>query len=448
MNDIIKTEEVVKTEEKSVAREQSYSAIEDLIGMPPGFLLRSGIAIVGLFTITMLSLTYFISYPDKISCRGNLTSSFPPIELVSKAPGYVEEIFVKNNTTVQKGEPILSLHSTTNVDQLDELKEWIKKYKATTNQWQYLNLDLPKNLNLGNIQKSYAQLQLQFNGLKQELRNDIYAQKVAILGNEINKIEEVNKSKNRELSFLLKEMKIVRKDQSRNNKLFDAGAISEVEFENIEKGVLNKERELESISSFVLQNDFKKEQLALEQVQLQEEQSNNIQQFEFILSEIIANIEYEIAMWSESFLIKSTMDGVVSFATELAEKKAVMSNEVLAYIIPENKNTSYISARLPHENIGKIESGQRAILKFDAYPYKQFGSVDGLVKNISQLPERDASDRSVYEVIIPLKSVIRTDYDKVIESRPKMSVQVEIITEERSLFERIFDQFLRLTKDI
>lgn len=440
--------EILNAENTPVTKTQSYGAIEDLIGVPPGFLLRSGITIVGIFTATIVMLTYFISYPDKLTCQGSLTSSFPPIGVVSKSQGYIEDILVANHSEVRIGQSILNLHSTTDLEQLEELKIWIKKYLEITKPSQYLKLPPPADLNLGIIQKSYAQLQFQYNGLRQELRNDIYSKQVDIISSEIKKIEEVNNSKRRELALFGREMQIIKRDQKRNDKLLDDGAISEVEHERIETAVLIKEREYEIINTDILQNEYKKEQLALEKIQLQGEQLDAIKQYEFLISEIISNIESEITQWSESFLVKSPIDGTVSFVPDLAEKKQVRLEEVLVYIIPKNKDELYISARLPDDNIGKVEKGQRVILKFDAYPNKQFGTVISKVGSISQIPEQDETGRSIYEVVIPLDAEIKTDYDYVIEYKPMMGVQVEIITEERSLFQRIFDQFLRITKDI
>ena len=43
----------------------SQTEINDLIGNPPSWLLRSGITMVGIVTIIVLGGSYFFKYPDK-----------------------------------------------------------------------------------------------------------------------------------------------------------------------------------------------------------------------------------------------------------------------------------------------------------------------------------------------------------------------------------------------
>jgi len=66
------------------------------------------------------------------------------------------------------------------------------------------------------------------------------------------------------------------------------------------------------------------------------------------------------------------------------------------------------------------------------------------VTSISLLPEIDEEGKSNYEIVIPLSDTITTDYNKQIDIKPKMTATIEIITEDRSILQRIFDQFLSL----
>ena len=86
------------------------------------------------------------------------------------------------------------------------------------------------------------------------------------------------------------------------------------------------------------------------------------------------------------------------------------------------------------ENAGKIEAGQKAILKFQAYPFKEFGVVESRVTGISALPEADKDGNKFYELTINLEQPIVTSFQDTIPYRPDLSVNVEVITEDRTLF--------------
>ena len=58
-------------------RSTSYAPatqIDDLIGVAPGWLLRSGITVIVIVTSVILAVSAFIKYPDKIIAKGIMTS--------------------------------------------------------------------------------------------------------------------------------------------------------------------------------------------------------------------------------------------------------------------------------------------------------------------------------------------------------------------------------------
>ncbi len=128
----------------------------------------------------------------------------------------------------------------------------------------------------------------------------------------------------------------------------------------------------------------------------------------------------------------------------MAEKKSVKQGEVIGHIVPNIDTDKYISAIYPIQNIGKIEKGQRTIIKFDAFPFKQYGTIESVVTTISKIPELDKNNMPMYEIKINLNETIVTNYNDTIPFKPEMTAIVEIITEDRSILERIFDQFLDL----
>jgi len=225
--------------------------MNDLIGNPPSWLLRSGITMVGIVVGTVLLATYFISYPDKLSSTGILTGENPPIELISRANGYIENIHQSEGTFVKKGEPVIYISNTTDKDQLRTLEEWIANYQKVNDPRWYLNLPFPSDLQLGSIQGDYGRLQLQYNELCRTLKDGVVFQQMNNLTREIVKIRSLNQSQEREKKIYGKELALANKDHSRNDQLLTDGVISEVDYEMAKTTLLQKERQYESMNNTI-----------------------------------------------------------------------------------------------------------------------------------------------------------------------------------------------------
>lgn len=424
----------------------SQTEINDLIGNPPNWLLRSGIMMVAIVTGIILTGAYFFNYPDKLIGTGTLTSATPPIEIVSRAIGYIDKIHVGEDEFVNKGDAILYISNTTDQDQLEILQRWIEKYEEITDPRQYLNLEFRKGLQLGLVQGDYAGLQLRYNELQQTLKDGVVFQQITNLSREIAKIKTLNKSQQKEKRIYKNELDLTDKDYKRNESLNNDGAVSDLDLERAKTALLQKERQYEGMNNTIIQNKIRIEQLELEKLKLGEQRSNSIKSFQFSIAELIARIRASVTNWSNTYTIEAPITGKITYAVNINEQKNLQQGEPIGYIIPENADKKYVSAIYPSGNIGKIVKGQKAILRFDAYPYKEFGSVIGRVESVSRVPTINKEGVSVYEVKIPLDEVIITDFSDTIRYKPNMTIQTNIITEDKTVFERVFDQFLSLIK--
>lgn len=423
---------------------RGQSEISDLIGNPPGWLLRSGIMMVAIVTSIILVGSYFFQYPDKLIGQGVLTASNPPIEIISRSTGYIGHIHVKEGEYIEKGSSILYINNTTDQGQLGELISWINKYKVISDPRLYLNLLFTENLQLGDVQGDYANLQLKYNELQQTLKEGITFQQINSISREIEKIRSLNESQQREISIYVKEFTLIEKDFNRKKKLNNEGVISDLDFEQVNTTLLQKERQLEGMNNSIIQNEIRIEQLELEKLRLQEDRGNVIKRLQFSISENISRIITRVESWKNAYIIEAPISGTITFTKSIIDKKNIEQGQILGHIIPISDEKKYISAILPSTNLGKLEKGQKAIIKFDGYPYKEYGVVESEVLSISKIPEMNNEGIAQYEVRIPMNEIIITDYQDTIHYRPNLTAIAEIITEDKSVFERVFDQFFSI----
>lgn len=96
---------------------------------------------------------------------------------------------------------------------------------------------------------------------------------------------------------------------------------------------------------------------------------------------------------------------------------------------------------MPIRNSGKIKPGQRVIIKLENYPYREWGTIDGEVKIISEVPTKGENEG--YVVYVQIMDLV-TSYGKTLEFKQEMIGSAEIVLEEITLLERIFYQFRHL----
>ena len=88
---------------------------------------------------------------------------------------------------------------------------------------------------------------------------------------------------------------------------------------------------------------------------------------------------------------------------------------------------------IPAQGFGKVKTGQEVRIKFDNFPYQEYGQVNGIIKRISLLANEDT-----YRAEIELPRGLTTSYNKQLDFTPETMGTAEIITEDLSMLERTF----------
>jgi hypothetical protein len=73
--------------------------VQEILGTPPRWIIRWGITIMLLVVLVLLAGSYFYKYPDLISSRITIVSENPPVQIVAKSNGKLDQLFVENNQT-------------------------------------------------------------------------------------------------------------------------------------------------------------------------------------------------------------------------------------------------------------------------------------------------------------------------------------------------------------
>ena len=162
-------------------------------------------------------------------------------------------------------------------------------------------------------------------------------------------------------------------------------------------------------------------------------QENRI--YETELMNAVAALITSISEWEKSYLLVAPADGTVAFMQLWEEKQQVENKETMFVIIPADAITPIGKALLPMEGIGKVKTGQRAIIRLPAFPEQEFGFIEGKVNSISPVP--DSQGKYILEISLPKGMV--TNYGKQLPLIKSISGTASIVTKERTLLGKLIN---------
>ncbi len=92
--------------------------------------------------------------------------------------------------------------------------------------------------------------------------------------------------------------------------------------------------------------------------------------------------------------IRSPIDGVVQASAITTEGQVVTAGEEVLRVVPAGSELE-LEVYVPNKDIGFIHVGQTAVVKMDAFPFTQYGTISATVTRIATdaIPQADASRR-------------------------------------------------------
>jgi multidrug resistance efflux pump len=147
-----------------------------------------------------------------------------------------------------------------------------------------------------------------------------------------------------------------------------------------------------------------------------------------------------IENWEKTHYLLASTDGKLIYLKNIQANQQLRNGENLFYVLP-NATQAFGEMFVGQYNIGKIKVGQRVILKFDGYPYQEFGTMDAKIASISDIPID-----SVYKIKVLLPSNQLVTYNKNVQIKVGMTASGEIVTEDLRLIEKLFYEIRRYVK--
>ncbi|MDE1329478.1 HlyD family secretion protein [Vibrio aestuarianus] len=380
----------------------------------PISIYASATLIIFIFIIVIIYLSQ-ASFSRKEVVKGYLLPGKGVVKVFAHRSGVIGKFYVEEGDTVQKGDNLFKIKNSQNLTTGIELSVALIK-----------------------------ELELQIKHLKNELNanNEMF-------NKEYRRIIEQKEQLSRRLTLINEsistnniKLSIKEKKKERNNKLFENGYISTIQYNESEEEYLEVLEEKNELKRELAQTNIEISILETKQLELPERKVINKMSIERKISELnsqIINLKSQL-----EFIEKAPESGVITAIQPIEGSKVDISTPLLS-ILPIGSPLE-IELLLPTRSAGFIEIGNKVNIRFDAFPYQKFGFITGVISNIDKvlvLPSEKVIpiqlDEAMYRVRAKLNQQSIKAYGKEFPLKVGMIADADIILEKRVLLEWLLD---------
>jgi membrane fusion protein len=368
----------------------------------------------------VVTFLFLGQYARKETVVGYLTPISGTSKVFLPQQGMIKEIYVKEGQEVHKGQPLLAIETSQ-----------IAANGQDVNTTMLDTLESQRNLLTNQIaaeQERTKSEQERLTALIGGLETEIFQLRAQI---------EIQNERIRVSDDLVSSVTGLRA----------RGYISELEYRQRELAALEQKQKLNSLN----------QELAARQNQLTETRYS-LQQLPTVMAQKIQSLRSELSTTEQriaeingrrAYVIRAATTGRVSMLQATVGQFADPRRLQLE-IVPNN---SVLQAELlvPTRAIGFVRSGQTVKIKYEAFPYQNFGTYTGQIINVSQtiVTSADASGpialkEPAYRVTASLERPDIDAYGKKIPLQADMLLSADIILEQRSLARWFLDPLLSL----
>ena len=415
--------------------------VQQLMGDPPGWMLRYGILLVALIVLALVAIAYFVRFPDLLVAPGVITSERPPVRVAPRTAGELRSVFAADRDSVREGQLLALIDNAADPAAVEILAKWVRALAVVPPEtWP----DVPHDGRgeLGELQPAFAALQQDLRDLDYFVSKDKTRRRVRYLRDQIGQLEGLNDSRLRQRRILREEARLAQRNLTRDSLLVIEGARSAQELERTRAVLLDLQRRAEDLRSTVYRNNIQVQELNRQILDLRQQQGSTVSDKLLDVRADYDRLRGALDEWNARYRITAPLSGKVSIPVPLSPGRFVAAGEPLLTILPDRTDGMIARAALPLAGAGKVRPGLRANIRLADYPYRQFGTLQGTVRQIALVPQDDR-----YLLTVDLPDTLLTTYGVNIPFRQEMQGQVTVVTENRRLLVRLFDRLWSLIKN-
>lgn len=430
--------EVISKQFKNAERTEEVQAIIDR--MPAGFGLRITLFVLAI-VIVFFSFGWGIKYPDVVTGAITINASSVPIKLVAHNPGKLQLNGIKNFAEVKEGDYVGVIRNAANLDDIRKIGYLVGKFNLKDSKNYDRLSEFPKDVLLGELSIKYFTFLNALTQTAQYYHANLYDKQAEVLKKLVLEYSKILDITARRIGMSERSMGLVSKFSDRDSVLFSKRVLAEAESDRSQITLISARDAYQNMLKeySVTNSQLQQTENQLQQIMIQKMEKEK--QLELELITAFADFEDNFKVWEEKYVLKAPMDGKVQFLKFWAENQFVQSGEPIFTIVPLHNNVLG-QMNLPVQGAGKVKVGQEVIIKLTDYPYMEYGSIRGIVSDISLTTNIENTAEGVIEtylVNVSLPDKLKTNYGSELGFKFETKGTGDIIVHERKLIQRLFD---------
>jgi len=355
----------------------------------------------------------------------------------------IEEIYVQEGQYVKEGQDLIKFNQTEVLANINRVENEMEALEISIARLQALLTDNPEdNFAYDETIDEYL-IKMHTGLLKSQMAEK--AARIEVLNGQITKAEKEKDTIGADLHRIEKLLPSVEERIEKKKILADQKLIARLSFLEQEEELTNLQEQRNVQAKKLAETEANIESLHKELRQYLAEFDKNVMQELTESREKLASYQQELIKYEEALkrtIVKAPLSGYVQQLVYHTKGGVVETAKPIMNIVPEDYKLE-ADVMILNKDIGFVRPEQDVEIKIDSFPFTKYGTIKGLVRNISG----DAVQDEKLGLIFPsrltlLDNKILAD-GQIVQLKPGMSVTAEIKTGKRRVIEYLLSPVMK-----
>ncbi len=403
---------------------------QEIISRKPAGFEKWALLIFLSVLLVVITMSGFIRYPDIIEGAALLTGKNAPKEVVTRFSGRLTGLFVENDQAVTANQVLGWIEGAADpaeVLRLSEKLDSAAKLLADDHLEELSGLFIHRIENLGELQGGYQAFINAWQQFNDYLVNGFFVKRKDMLLHDIRSLQDIRHKIIEQKELKISDNELAKRTFDMNELLYKEKIISDEEYRTAQSNYMNKLAAIPQLEATISSQDnmIRDKQKEINQLE------HDVLQQRKLFEQALFTLKSAAEDWVMRFVLRSPADGKLAFVLPLQENQFMEQGKLLAYVTSKDAGY-YAELKLPQHNFGRLDTGMKVQLRFDAFPYQEAGFISGKLDYISGM----AID-SGFLGRVDLPS-LKTSRNKEIPFKNGLKARALVITSDMSLLQRIY----------
>jgi len=414
--------------------------VQEVLSRPPAYLVRNGSMLIGLIILLLLAGSFVFRYPDVVGGKIIITSVQAPVWLTAKTTGKLSELNCHHLEYVNAGQMLAVLENSANTKDMVSVTDLLQQLIITDSVCQYPEEILKESYQLGEVQSSFSIFIKALTAYAIFTQNNTSQQEMQFLKEQLTNRNQYISQLNRQLDIKTNEYDIATEEIEKDKKLYANKVISGSDLANSNKTYLRIKEELQQLSISISYQTIELTEIRNDILRVGNQYIREKKQLLSDIHTAARQLKTEMENWNLRYAIRTPLSGRVSFNAVWKIHQDLNAGDKIFSVVSTNASAGILGKmQINSYAYGKVRSKQTVNIRVDGYPFLEFGLIRGEIVN---MPLVSADGFYTIDILLPKGTVTSTG--KKIPFNGEITGSAEIITDNRSIFERIMSSLLYL----